>query len=203
MTDTEHHGEAAKDYATSIFSNILDNEDTLLKLDLPNSSGSPRSSLFKDLFPQVPATSRKRKLQEFLQDYNQPLDHAIVLNNDHQDDQSEEEDDEEDEVVERSQEVMEALYSLDFPIDKLFRKTLKYHQIEGLKFMWERVYVKRQGCLLAHSMGLGKTIQIISLLTTMYQQLRRNPETKFPNVCLSSFVLIHDPLTNFVTSLSG
>lgn len=50
--------------------------------------------------------------------------------------------------------------------------------------MWDRVYKKKQGCLLAHSMGLGKTAQIISLLTTMYQELKRKPDTKFPTVSI-------------------
>lgn len=49
--------------------------------------------------------------------------------------------------------------------------------------MWDRVYNKKQGCLLAHSMGLGKTIQVISLLTTMYQHLKTDPSTDFPRVC--------------------
>jgi SNF2 family DNA or RNA helicase len=48
--------------------------------------------------------------------------------------------------------------------------------------MWDRVYKKRQGCLLAHSMGLGKTVQTIALLTTMFQQLKRYPSTQFPAV---------------------
>lgn len=62
--------------------------------------------------------------------------------------------------------------------------------------MWDRVYKKKQGCLLAHSMGLGKTIQIISLLTTMYQELKRNPETKFPTVNVAAAI---DTVIHYLT----
>jgi len=42
-------------------------------------------------------------------------------------------------------------------------KRIKPHQIEGVKFMWNQVVLAdtttMQGCLLAHTMGLGKTMQ--------------------------------------------
>ncbi|KAK4147039.1 SNF2 family N-terminal domain-containing protein [Dichotomopilus funicola] len=47
---------------------------------------------------------------------------------------------------------------------------IKDHQIEGVRFMWNQVVVDsniRQGCLLAHTMGLGKTMQVISLLVVI------------------------------------
>jgi SNF2 family DNA or RNA helicase len=41
---------------------------------------------------------------------------------------------------------------------------IKPHQIDGVKFMWRQVVCggekSRQGCLLAHTMGLGKTMQV-------------------------------------------
>jgi superfamily II DNA or RNA helicase len=47
---------------------------------------------------------------------------------------------------------------------------IKDHQIDGLRFMWNQVVVDskiRQGCLLAHTMGLGKTMQVITLLVVI------------------------------------
>ena len=63
-----------------------------------------------------------------------------------------------------------------------FANVMKPHQVEGLQFMWRQVtspiyYPKLivkiitittgRGCLLAHTMGLGKTLQIIALLVTL------------------------------------
>ncbi|XP_058168634.1 uncharacterized protein LOC131283087 [Anopheles ziemanni] len=60
-------------------------------------------------------------------------------------------------------------------------KLLKPHQIEGIKFMYDNTYGSVEalpkhpgsGCILAHCMGLGKTLQMIALLHTVmrYQQL--------------------------------
>ncbi|KAL4788064.1 P-loop containing nucleoside triphosphate hydrolase protein [Aspergillus varians] len=46
---------------------------------------------------------------------------------------------------------------------------VKPHQLNGIRFMWRELIEDKnqQGCLLAHSMGLGKTMQVISLLTTI------------------------------------
>lgn len=47
---------------------------------------------------------------------------------------------------------------------------LKPHQKEGLQFMWREItgdHQNLQGCLLAHAQGLGKTMQVISLLVTI------------------------------------
>ncbi|KAJ5995001.1 hypothetical protein N7481_001978 [Penicillium waksmanii] len=46
---------------------------------------------------------------------------------------------------------------------------VKPHQLAGIQFMWRELIEakKPQGCLLAHVMGLGKTMQVISLLTTI------------------------------------
>jgi len=42
-------------------------------------------------------------------------------------------------------------------------KRIKEHQIDGVKFMWSQIVTNgdiMQGCLLAHTMGLGKTMQV-------------------------------------------
>lgn len=42
-------------------------------------------------------------------------------------------------------------------------RRIKGHQIEGVQFMWREIVMpekSRSGCLLAHEMGLGKTMQV-------------------------------------------
>ncbi|XP_033236837.1 transcriptional regulator ATRX-like isoform X1 [Drosophila pseudoobscura] len=61
-------------------------------------------------------------------------------------------------------------------------KQLKPHQIDGIKFMYDSCYggvdqAKKNagsGCILAHCMGLGKTLQLIALLHTVisYKELK-------------------------------
>ncbi|KAJ0166562.1 Protein CHROMATIN REMODELING 20 [Colletotrichum tanaceti] len=49
-------------------------------------------------------------------------------------------------------------------------KRIKDHQIDGVRFMWNQIVYHskvRQGCLLAHTMGLGKTMQVITLLVAI------------------------------------
>ncbi|TQN72902.1 Protein CHROMATIN REMODELING 20 [Colletotrichum shisoi] len=49
-------------------------------------------------------------------------------------------------------------------------KRIKNHQIDGVRFMWNQIVYHskvRQGCLLAHTMGLGKTMQVITLLVAI------------------------------------
>lgn len=75
-------------------------------------------------------------------------------------------------------------------------KHLKPHQIDGIKFMYDCCYgsvdtldqFKGSGCILAHCMGLGKTLQLISLLHTVisYPQLQT---TKVLVICPKSTVL--------------
>jgi transcriptional regulator ATRX len=61
-------------------------------------------------------------------------------------------------------------------VDKSIVNKLKGHQIEGVKFLWDSCFEtvdlikeghKGSGCILAHSMGLGKTLTTITLVHTL------------------------------------
>ena len=49
-------------------------------------------------------------------------------------------------------------------------KTIKDYQVGGVRFLWNQIVLDpdvRQGCLLAHTMGLGKTMQVITFLVAV------------------------------------
>ena len=53
------------------------------------------------------------------------------------------------------------------------------HQVDGVRFLWNQVILDaktRQGCLLAHTMGLGKTMQVITLLTAIAETAQSEDE---------------------------
>ncbi|KAI1102981.1 hypothetical protein F4804DRAFT_353275 [Jackrogersella minutella] len=58
-------------------------------------------------------------------------------------------------------------------------RRIKEHQVGGVRFMWNQIVdsVTKQGCLLAHTMGLGKTMQIITLLVAISQAARSDDPT--------------------------
>ncbi|KAJ3175381.1 hypothetical protein HDU87_006201 [Geranomyces variabilis] len=57
---------------------------------------------------------------------------------------------------------------------------LKPHQVEGLRFLWKNIIMVKQpggshaGCILAHAMGLGKTLQVIAFLYTLMTEISKN-----------------------------
>lgn len=60
-------------------------------------------------------------------------------------------------------------------VDKSIVTKLKLHQVQGVKFMWDACFesVERikehpgSGCILAHCMGLGKSLQVVTLVHTV------------------------------------
>ena len=61
-------------------------------------------------------------------------------------------------------------------VDPAISSFLKPHQVEGIKFIFDSVFEnvemikkgdKGSGCILAHCMGLGKTLQIVALVHTL------------------------------------
>ncbi|VEN43708.1 unnamed protein product, partial [Callosobruchus maculatus] len=62
-------------------------------------------------------------------------------------------------------------------VDAQLTKILKSHQKAGIQFMWDCCYESLErikakdlgsGCILAHCMGLGKTLQVLALIHTLF-----------------------------------
>lgn len=70
-------------------------------------------------------------------------------------------------------------------IHKELAKVLKKHQVEGIRFLWNIVFETMDktnntdgtGCILAHRMGIGKTLQIITLIYTILCHVKLNIKT--------------------------
>ncbi|KOS37128.1 hypothetical protein ACN38_g12094 [Penicillium nordicum] len=54
-------------------------------------------------------------------------------------------------------------------LDPFIGRRIQPHQLHGVQFMFREIVENKrpEGCLLAHTMGLGKTMQVISLLDTI------------------------------------
>ncbi|XP_028169324.1 transcriptional regulator ATRX homolog [Ostrinia furnacalis] len=82
-------------------------------------------------------------------------------------------------------------------VDRGLVKKLKPHQANGIKFMWDACFesVKRikkdkgSGCILAHCMGLGKTLQVVSLTHTLLTHSELTSVQRVLVVCPLSTVL--------------
>lgn len=79
-------------------------------------------------------------------------------------------------VMPRPESVPKGKQIVDVVVDPLLVKSLRQHQREGVKFLYECVMGMRsfngEGAILADDMGLGKTLQTITLLWTL---LKQNP----------------------------
>lgn len=83
---------------------------------------------------------------------------------------------------------------VDVVIDPFLAKSLRSHQIKGVKFLYECVMGLRDfdgnGALLADDMGLGKTLQTITLIWTLLKQSPNGFDSP-----IASKVLIACPVT--------
>lgn len=76
---------------------------------------------------------------------------------------------------------------------------IKPHQEEGLQFLWREITSEHkdlQGCLLAQTMGLGKTMQVLALLVTLSEAARssnKNVRDQVPPELRDSRTLILCP----------
>ncbi|KAI4469005.1 rad54-like [Holotrichia oblita] len=82
-------------------------------------------------------------------------------------------------------------------IDSRLVKNLKPHQAKGIQFMWDTCFesleraksTKGSGCILAHCMGLGKTLQVIALVHTLLTKEEKSGVRKVLIVCPLNTVL--------------
>lgn len=72
----------------------------------------------------------------------------------------------------------------DIFLDDAFTGYLKKHQIDGILFMWQQLIQMGQnrGALLAHTMGLGKTLQVITLLYTIATAAASNDKKTYGQI---------------------
>lgn len=96
-------------------------------------------------------------------------------------------------VLDFDDESKEELLSVD---SKLVRK-LKPHQATGIKFMWDACFESLEklqeddgsGCILAHCMGLGKTLQVVTLIHTLLSNSDKTNVERVLVICPVSTVL--------------
>lgn len=82
-------------------------------------------------------------------------------------------------------------------VDKNLVKKLKPHQANGIKFMFDACFEslemtrssKGSGCILAHCMGLGKTLQVVTLAHTLLANSEETGVERILVVCPLSTVL--------------
>lgn len=98
-------------------------------------------------------------------------------------------------VLDFDLETKEPLISVD---EKLVKK-LKPHQAEGIRFMWDACFEsvdkineedsKGGGAILAHCMGLGKTLQVVTLTHTLLSHSDQTKVERVLVICPVSTVL--------------
>ena len=87
-------------------------------------------------------------------------------------------------------------YQEDIYLNPSIGKIIQPHQQEGVRFIWRELTTDHrdlQGCLLAQTMGLGKTMQVVSVLVTIAEaskSLHRNVHDQVPKRLRQSRTLI-------------
>lgn len=85
-------------------------------------------------------------------------------------------------VLEFNPETKESLVE----VNPILARQMKDHQVKGIRFMWdntiesvEKIEEEGSGCILAHSMGLGKTFQVIAFVHTLltHKLLKKHMKT--------------------------
>lgn len=69
-------------------------------------------------------------------------------------------------------------------LPEYLQRHLKPHQVSGVRFLWRCVVGEARGAILAHSMGLGKTIQTVAfvhVLLSAADEYRRRLESRLPS----------------------
>ncbi|KAF9943167.1 hypothetical protein BGZ67_004946 [Mortierella alpina] len=57
-------------------------------------------------------------------------------------------------------------------IPAFLARNLKPHQVDGIRFMWKNIVMFDNGCILAHSMGLGKTFQVVAFVYVLLREIQ-------------------------------
>ena len=100
-------------------------------------------------------------------------------------------------VMPRPSSVPSGKHIVDVVVDPLLAKSLRQHQREGVRFLYECVMGMRdfngEGAILADEMGLGKTLQTIALLWTL---LKQNPIHGDPPVIKKALIVCPVTLIN-------
>ncbi|KAI9594819.1 P-loop containing nucleoside triphosphate hydrolase protein [Syncephalis fuscata] len=82
---------------------------------------------------------------------------------------------------------------------------LKPHQMSGIRFLWRSVMMQPiNGCVLAHCMGLGKSLQVITLIYTYMQCLSMMSDQVPKELCDGRVVIVCPPtvMNNWIKEFS-
>ena len=100
-------------------------------------------------------------------------------------------------IMKRPTSIPKGKQLVDVVVDPLLTKSLRDHQREGVKFLYECVMGMREfdgaGAILADEMGLGKTLQTIALIWTLLMQ---NPIDGDPPVIKKALIVCPVTLIN-------